>query len=491
MNISKKFIAGLMTAVVVFSSMPAISAEAASLKYRNQYIKSIEIEKPTVPSSDNSSSDSSSGTGDSSSGTGDTSGTGDYSSNGSTDASGSGSSAVQPAEPEIQNETVKVMKGMQFLISATRYGKLINTNKNSTNFKFKTSNRKVAKVTGKGLVTTLKCGKCDITVINKKDGVKYILHLIVQNTVKVKSVTLNTPSKSYKSLDKKFSLSAKIKVSTKKAGTIPVTWFSTDTGVARVDNFGNVIIKGYGVCYICCMAGSNNVTGKCKVTVKDPNAKKPTPQPNPNPGSRPAYNTGKVVDLSKFNTVVDWGQLRENVDAVIIRCGGRYYGSGVIFQDEKFAENVFKCQQYGIPYSVYFYSNATSAAEGAEEAEFMANRVAGHSLCFPAFMDIEWSTTSRTGRADNLSVDQRTEAAKAACQQLNSRGLEPGIYGSTNFLKTQLNMDELPYSTWVAQYAPSCTYDRSKLLWQFTSSGSGYGVRTGGVDRCDVSYWYN
>ncbi len=524
MKLSKRFVAGLMTVLIMATSMPAIQPEAASLKYENTYIKSIKIVKPVLTkvtdtssnsstSSSNASSASSastsSSTNDSNSAasgtTADASAAGSTSSNSGTTGSTGASNAATTASttrtttkmvPEVQEETVKVMKGMRVALSITRYGKLIKKYKdNNKYFKFKTSNKKIATVTKNGVITALKSGKCDITVTNKKDDVKFTLHLVVTKDIKVKSIKLNTTSKKYKKTGKKFSLKAKIKVLTKNAGNIPVAWYSTDTSVATVDSFGNVTVEGYGECDICCAAGSNGKVAKCKVKVVDPKAKKKTQEDNGDngySGGRPEYNTGKVVDLSRFNTVVDWGQLRDSCDAVILRVGYRGYGAeGNMVQDSSYASNVYYCQQYGIPFSVYFVTTATNYNEGAAEADFIASRVGGHSLCFPVFMDTEKTGGYPNGRSDQLSPSERTSAIKGACQQLNARGYQAGIYASTYFIQDNLVMSELPYYMWVADYRGYCGYGGDKLLWQYTSNGSGYGVRTGGTDRCDVSYWYD
>jgi GH25 family lysozyme M1 (1,4-beta-N-acetylmuramidase) len=205
---------------------------------------------------------------------------------------------------------------------------------------------------------------------------------------------------------------------------------------------------------------------------------------------RPTYRTGKVVDISSHNVVTDWKKLKQSCDAVIIRIGYRGYESGTLVQDTSYASNVYNCKQYGIPYSVYFFTTAVSDSEGVEEGNWIADRLGGQTLCFPVFIDSEYSNSSHTGRSDSLSSGTRTAAVKGACSQLNARGVSSGVYGSTYWLNNNLNMSDLPYYVWVAHYSDSCGYGGSKLLWQFTSNASGYGVRTGSADRCDVSYWY-
>ncbi|MCR5342579.1 MAG: Ig-like domain-containing protein [Butyrivibrio sp.] len=448
MRIKKRLIAGLFSAAVIAMAAPAINASAAALKYSGIYTKEIEIEKPEEKT---------------------------------TPSSAAASTGVTTEETEeIQSENLRVMRGMKFIIGVDRYGEEIDTTKNKANFKFRTSNKKIAKVSAKGIVTTVKAGKCDITVINRKDNVKYVIHLTVAKTVKVKSIKLSATKKNYKTIGKTFTLSSTIKP--KKYSAEPVLWGSTNTGVATVSNRGVVTIQGYGECSIFCKAGSTNKVAKCTVKVKNPNA------PKDNGGGTTqtslTYRTGKLVDISSHNTVNNWQQLKNSCDGVIIRVGYRGYSQGSLQEDIKFRSNVYNCQQHGIPFSVYFFTTAVNAAEGAEEGNWIANELAGMNIAMPVFIDTE--SSGNGGRSDNLNREQRTAAVRAACAQLNARGIQSGVYGSTNWLQNRVDMSQLPFSVWVADYRGFCGYGGSKFAWQYTSNATGYGV----ANRCDVSEWY-
>jgi GH25 family lysozyme M1 (1,4-beta-N-acetylmuramidase) len=454
MKFSKRFLAGLVSAVLLFTSTPASIVSAAKIKYSGTYTKEISIDK--VESQNNPAAQ-----------------------------------IINPAvsdgdAEEPQSEKVRVMPGMKFKIAATRYGSVIKTSKNKSQFKFKTSNKKVAKVTAKGVVTTLKAGKCDITVTNKKDGTKFVLKLTVAKNVKVKSIKLNKTSKKYKSedpFDETFQLTATVKPS--QYADVPVLWGSTNEGVASVSDRGLVTINGFGECKIFCRAGSNNKTAYCKVKVIDPAAPKQTYNGT---STTLSYNTGKLVDISYHNTVTDWKQLKQSCDGVLIRCGYRGYGSGAIVEDSKFRSNVYNCQQYGIPFSVYFFTTATSEEEGREEANWVATAVSGMNLAMPVFVDSEYSNNDHNGRSDGLSKEQRTAAVRGICSQLNARGIPSGVYSSTFWLNNNLDVSQLPYYIWVADYRGFCGYQGSKFAWQYTSNG--YGPDFGIANRCDVSEWY-
>ncbi|WP_050008219.1 GH25 family lysozyme [Butyrivibrio sp. WCE2006] len=498
MRLKNQILAGVIAASVLFTSFPAVNVSAAKLKYAGTYTKEIDIEE-AAPASAASTGGNDSATIIQALATTDNAviDTNNSAAAGQSTDTGSGTEAATvntqgatpfspAAQPGVvmasQEENVRVMTGMKFVIGVTRYGTLVKTTKNKSAYKFRSSNKKIAKVSAKGVVTTVKAGKCDITITDKKDGNVYLLHLTVAKTVKVKNIKLNETSKEFKKDKGTFQLTATVKPA--KYAEIPVLWGSTDDSVATVDNRGLVTIKGFGDCEIYCKAGSNNKVAKCSVKVKDPNA-------NENAGggntgyNQLTYRTGKLVDISSHNTVSNWQQLKNSCDGVIIRVGYRGYSGGTLQEDIKFRSNVYNCQQHGIPFSVYFFTTAVNEAEGVEEANWIANELAGMSISMPVFIDSESSGGS--GRSDRLSKAQRTAAVKAACAQLAAKGIPSGVYASTSWLYNNLDMGQIPYSVWAADYRGYCGYTGSKFAWQYTSSATGYGV----ANRCDVSNWYN
>ena len=79
-----------------------------------------------------------------------------------------------------------------------------------------------------------------------------------------------------------------------------------------------------------------------------------------------SYAQGKIADSQ-------WQYFKDNLTGIIIRFGYRGYGNGAIKLDNCIAYNVFKCQQYNIPYGLYFFSQAVNKQEGIEEANVMIN----------------------------------------------------------------------------------------------------------------------
>lgn len=190
-----------------------------------------------------------------------------------------------------------------------------------------------------------------------------------------------------------------------------------------------------------------------------------------------------ILDISHHNTITDWNLIKEKVDAVVIRMGFRRYASGAIEYDRKYEEHKRACEEHGIPYTIYFFPCAISEDEAREEAEFTireALRMPG--FCLPVFADSEIADVKQgKGRADNLTVEQRTRFLQVFCDTLQNAGIPAGIYASKAWMENNVDRTRLPYTIWIAQWAERCTYGGQYLMWQYTSKGQLQGA-AGAVD---------
>ena len=189
-----------------------------------------------------------------------------------------------------------------------------------------------------------------------------------------------------------------------------------------------------------------------------------------------------IIDVSKHNGNIDWSKVKGNVEAAIIRLGYRGYSKGDIAQDPKYIDNLNGCRNNGIPYSIYFFPCSINDAEAVEEANYIINAVKGLELSLPVFLDSEISAPGKTGRSDNLSVEQRTHLLKVIIDNVKAAGIEIGVYASTSWLNNNLNVADLgDIPIWVAQYNTHCTYGGKYVMWQYTSNGYVDGI-AGRVD---------
>lgn len=194
----------------------------------------------------------------------------------------------------------------------------------------------------------------------------------------------------------------------------------------------------------------------------------------------------KIIDISEFQTVSNWEEVKRNCDGIIIRLGYRGYGSGRVVFDDKFKQNFDAVKRHNIPYSVYFTTQAINEAEGKEEAVFCINALNKAAVNFPIFVDSE-DANRGYGRADGgkLSKDQRTAILKAFCNTIKASGYKAGVYASCSWFYDRLNYKELANNfLWVAQYSnsePSIPWN----AWQYTSNGLIGGI----YGTVDVSKW--
>lgn len=191
------------------------------------------------------------------------------------------------------------------------------------------------------------------------------------------------------------------------------------------------------------------------------------------------------IDVSSWNGSIDWSKVsKSGVTYAIIRCGFRGSTVGGLVVDSKFETNIKAATDAGIKVGVYFFTQAISETEAVEEASMVLEKVKKYKISYPIFIDVENATN---GRANSLSVSNRTAIVKAFCETIKAGGYTPGIYANKTWLSNKLNMSELSeYKIWLAQYATSPTYTGKYDVWQYTESGSITGI-SGSVDL-NLSY---
>ena len=220
----------------------------------------------------------------------------------------------------------------------------------------------------------------------------------------------------------------------------------------------------------------------------------PTP-PTPTPGG-----DTKMIDVSEFQGSIDWNKVKaDGVKAVIIRVGGRGGEKGNIYDDTRFFENMRGAYNAGLSVGIYFLTQAISAAEGKEEAEYTIRKwtESGIPISFPICIDSEdvsWKNPDGSigyGRAHSrkLSQARRTMAIQGFAEECKRQGFASMIYASTNWLYNQVDMNVLGslMDVWVAQWSSSCDYRGKYIIWQYSNAGSVNGIRGNvDMDKCYV-----
>ena len=102
-----------------------------------------------------------------------------------------------------------------------------------------------------------------------------------------------------------------------------------------------------------------------------------------------------IIDLSENNTVLNWDEVKENVEGVILRCAYLGYKYPTIKEDKRFKEYASACNSKEIPLGIYFMSQAITEEEAREEAEYTVSKAKEYNATLPLLIDSEWRKQRR------------------------------------------------------------------------------------------------
>lgn len=205
--------------------------------------------------------------------------------------------------------------------------------------------------------------------------------------------------------------------------------------------------------------------------------------------------TAQGIDVSEHNGELDWQKLAEEFDFAFIRVGYRGYGNGDICEDKYAKDNLKAAQKAGIPFGVYFYTQAVTEKEAKAEADFVLSVIKHYDLALPVVIDFEYPTDENgihTGRLvdEHLDAKNNTQIIKAFCDRVEDKGYISGLYASSSVLKNNVNLKDINENTiiWVADYNDKVTYDVDYTIWQYSKTGQAEG---NGSKYIDLNYWYS
>ena len=185
------------------------------------------------------------------------------------------------------------------------------------------------------------------------------------------------------------------------------------------------------------------------------------------------------IDVSKWQGDFDFEKAKdEGVKFAVLRGA---YSCG---KDIKFEQYYKACKALDIPVGVYHYSMAKNVTEARTEANFLIENVLkGKQFEYPIYMDVEDKVQSALGK------EKLTDIVTAFCDTVERAGYYVGIYSSTSFFKTYMNLNELErFDKWVAQWTKACNYPGDYGMWQF--GGETNKIRSNKVAGvvCDQNY---
>lgn len=218
--------------------------------------------------------------------------------------------------------------------------------------------------------------------------------------------------------------------------------------------------------------------------------------PNPYPKADYLYDGQRMtladgqgipgIDVSRYQGKIDWQKVADSgVKFVFIRIGYRTYGSGEITADTYAQANYRGAKAAGLKVGVYFFSQAITEEEAAEEAEYVLRLIEGKQIDMPVVYDWEYidpATADGIPRTVAMSKRLLTECTKAFCETVKAAGYEPMIYFNADQSHKKMYLEELTdYPFWLASYTTELDYPYKIDMWQYTATGTVPGIE-GTVD---------
>jgi len=188
------------------------------------------------------------------------------------------------------------------------------------------------------------------------------------------------------------------------------------------------------------------------------------------------------IDVSEYQHEIDWKAVADaGIEFAMIRIGWRGYSGGSIRADERYRENIEGARAAGLKVGAYFFSQAVSVMEAAEEAVFTAQLLDGIELDLPVFFDWEIIGTE-PARTDDVDAGMVTACCLEYCRLLESEGIDSGVYSYIPVVYTKYFLNSLQGLTvWMGDPGnfPEFYYDHS--IWQYSFTGTVPGIE-GDVD---------
>lgn len=182
-----------------------------------------------------------------------------------------------------------------------------------------------------------------------------------------------------------------------------------------------------------------------------------------------SYATRWGVDVSNYQGSIDWQALKaQGIEFAYLRLGLRGYGEqGTLYTDRSFARYYEGAKAAGIDVGVYFFSQAVTVREAADEALFALELLNGRALDLPVYYDWEpvSADDSRTAVYDGRYL---TAGAAGFCNIIERGGYTSGVYLNRQQGYYRYDLRSLAgRSLWVADYADYPDFYYAYDVWQY------------------------
>ena len=203
------------------------------------------------------------------------------------------------------------------------------------------------------------------------------------------------------------------------------------------------------------------------------------------------------IDVSKYQGTIDWAKVAaDGIEFAMIRVGFRD-SSGTVGADPTAKYNLQEAEKNGVKIGVYFFSTAATLEEAREDADWVADFIAGYAITYPVVFDCE-GFEKETSRQYHLTKEERSNIAMAFMDRVYERGYTPMIYSAVKELEGDAKWDtsrmEEKYKIWIAWYNLYTTelenkppYEGQCSMWQYSNTGRVAGI--GAQVDLDVAYF--
>lgn len=200
------------------------------------------------------------------------------------------------------------------------------------------------------------------------------------------------------------------------------------------------------------------------------------------------YDVLRGVDVSEHQLDIDWKQVAASgVDYAYIRVGWRGYTEGGLFEDAYFERNIQGALDAGLHVGVYMFSQAVTVQEAIEEADFVLERIGKYNVTLPVVFDWE-KIEAAEARSHGLTMELRTDCARAFCETVKSAGYVPCVYFNRNLGYYGYDLTRLTdYEFWFSlpeSGFPNFYYACD--MWQFSFTETVPGI----AEPTDMNLWF-
>ena len=190
-------------------------------------------------------------------------------------------------------------------------------------------------------------------------------------------------------------------------------------------------------------------------------------------------NARKTIDVSYYQGNINWSTVKNSgVDGAIVRMGYGTTDTGSPVLDTKFVYNVSQANMYGLLSGIYLYSYAINKISAETEASFVIKQLQDNNVPKSVIIYYDLESNKYT---QHLTRNDYDTIISIFVNKLSQAGYTARVYTYKNLAETKFSPYARGLTTWIAQYADTCTYSGSYSGWQYTSTGLVNGIN-GNVD---------